>query len=101
MQQRPSRYCIKELAKQAEQLKEKGVVVVVVQASKVDAAELEQWVKNNNIPFSVGMIEDDEEKTRFVWGVKSLPWLILTDVEHKVAAEGFSVKELEEKLESR
>ncbi|HUW18688.1 MAG TPA: hypothetical protein VMW16_05245 [Sedimentisphaerales bacterium] len=45
------------------------------------------------------MIQADEEKTRFAWGVKSLPWLILTDREHIVRFEGFSLEELDERLE--
>ena len=63
--QRPSRHCIRELAKQAEQLKEKGVVIISVQASKVDAAKMNEWVKKYNLPFPVGMIEGDKEKTKF------------------------------------
>lgn len=96
MEQRPSRYCIMQLAKQAEQLKQKGVTVVAIQASKVDEKKLNEWVKKNNISFPVGMIHGDEEKTRFTWGVKSHPWLILTDKEHFVQAEGFSINELDE-----
>ncbi|MCH8119238.1 MAG: carboxypeptidase regulatory-like domain-containing protein [Planctomycetes bacterium] len=98
MEQRPSRYCIRQLAKQAEELKGKGVAVVTVQASKIDENKLNEWVKNNNIPFTVGMIQGDEEETRFTWGVKSLPWLILTDRKHIVRAEDFRLSELDEKL---
>jgi len=98
MQQRPSRNCIIQLAKQAQQLKRKGVTVVALQASKIDEDKFNDWVKKNSIPFPVGMIED-EEKTRFTWGVRSLPWLILTDRNHVVTAEGFAVSEIGEKLE--
>ena len=42
----------------------------------------------------------DFEKVRFQWGAASLPHLILTDTEHKVTAEGFSVRELEEKIQA-
>jgi hypothetical protein len=45
------------------------------------------------------MIQDNEEKTRSAWGVKSLPWLILTDDEHVVRAEGFALTELDDKIE--
>ncbi len=100
MNQRPSRNCITRLAKQAEQLKEKGLVVAAVQASKVDQKKLNEWVKKNNIPFPVGIIQDDEEKIRFAWGVKSLPWLILTDSKHSVRAEGFGLTELDDKVEA-
>jgi hypothetical protein len=69
-----------------------------VQASKVDENALHEWVKANKIPFAVGMIQGDEEKTRFAWGVKSLPWLILTDRQHIVRAEGFALNELDDKI---
>ena len=46
------------------------------------------------------MIQNDVEKTRFTSGVKALPWLILTDKEHSVQAEGFSINELDGKIET-
>ena len=97
MEQRPSRYCIMQLAKQAEQLKQQGIIVVAVQASKINENTLNEWVKQYKIPFAVGMVEGDEEKTRFTWGVRSLPWLILTDKHHIVQAEGFNINELDGK----
>jgi len=96
MQQRPSRNCIMRLTKQAEQLTQKGVTVVTVQASKVDESALNEWVKKYKIPFPVGMVQGDEEKSRFIWGVRSLPWLILTDRKHVVRAEGFAISELDQ-----
>jgi hypothetical protein len=39
--------------------------------------------------------------THFVWGIESPPWLILTDVEHVVTAEGFPISELDKKLNNR
>jgi len=99
MNQRPSRNCITQLAKQAEQLEEKGIVVAAVQASKVDKDKLDEWVKKNNIPFPVGMITGDAEKVRFNWSVKSLPWLILTDDKHAVVSEGFQFGDLDNQLE--
>lgn len=98
MDQRPSRHCIIQLAKQAEQLKNNGVTVVAVQASKIDENTLNEWVTENSIPFPVGMTEGDVEKARFTWGVKSLPWLILTNSNHVVTAEGFGFDELGERI---
>ena len=98
MQQRPSRNCITQLAKQAERLKEKGVTVIAVHVLKVDENMLDEWVEKNNISFPSGMIRSHEEKTRFNWGIKSLPWLILTDRMHIVTAEGFGLDELDEKI---
>jgi hypothetical protein len=98
MNQSPSRHCIIQLAKQAEHLKNKGVAIIAVQASKVDENEINEWVKKYNIPFPVGMVQDDVEKIRFAWGVRSLPWLILTNWGQTVIAEGFGIDELDEKL---
>lgn len=98
MNQRPSRNCIIQLAKQAEHLKEKGVTTLAVQAQKTDENTLREWVKTNNISFPVGMVQADDEETPVVWGVKSLPWLILTDHNHIVTAEGFGLAELNGKI---
>ncbi len=96
MQQRPSRNRVLELARRTQEFKQKGTAVLVVQASMMDEAALKTWVQDNEVAFPVGMVQADEEKTRLAWGVKSLPWLILTDSEHKVVAEGFAMDELED-----
>jgi len=98
MNQSPSRHCIKQLAQKAEELKEKDVAVAAVQASEVPEKTLNEWKKKSNIPFPVGAITADIEKTRFTWGVRSLPWLILTNWEQTVIAEGFGIDELDEEL---
>ncbi len=98
VEQRPSRNCIMQLSKKADELKEKDVIIVAVQASKIKQAKLDEWIKEQDITFPVGMIEGDSEKIQFTWGVKSLPWLILTDKQHIVQAEGFSLDELDEKI---
>jgi len=98
MEQRPSRHCITQLAKQAEQLKGKGVTIVAVQASRMDQEALSQWRNKYSIPFPVGMVEDNAEKARSTWGIRSLPWLILTDSEHIVRTAGFQVNQLDEKI---
>ena len=100
MEQRPSRHCLTQLAKQAEQLKSKGITVVAIQASKMDQDALSQWKNKYNIPFPVGMVQGDAEKANFAWGVRSLPWLILTDKDHIVSSNGFSVTELDNKIRS-
>ena len=87
-----------QLAKNAEALEQKGVVVAGVQASRIDRDTLDEWINQNNIPFSVGMITDDAEQIRFAWGVRALPWLILTDRKHQVLAEGMTLQELDDRL---
>jgi hypothetical protein len=97
-QQRPSRNCVLQLARKSQQLKERDIAVVVIHASKVEQTILDELIAKNQISFPLGMILSDEQKTRFNWGVKSLPWLILTDKQHIVTAEGFGLAELDKKL---
>jgi hypothetical protein len=98
MEQRPSRNCVVQLAGQAEQLEEKGVIVVTVQASKVGQKTLNEWVKDNSIRLPVGIIKGDEKETRISWGVESLPWLILTDSAHVIRSAGFRIDDLKQKV---
>jgi len=100
MNQRPSRNAIIQLARQAEELKQKDVAVIAIQASTVAEDTLTKWIKDQNISFPVGMIRGDEDEMRFTWCVKSLPWLILTDQKHIVREEGFAMAELDEKLKA-
>ncbi|HUS89806.1 MAG TPA: hypothetical protein VMW91_10700, partial [Desulfosporosinus sp.] len=98
MQQRPSRHCLKSLAEKAGNLADKGITVLCVHASEVDGEILNKWIRDYNVPFTAKMIAQDAEKIRFAWGVKSLPWLILTDQKHIVEANGFSLAELDERI---
>jgi hypothetical protein len=98
MDQRPSRNCMSQLSAKAQELMTKGVFVVAVHASTVDDNKLRLWAQKYEMNFPVGMIKADAAKTRITWGVRSLPWLILTDKKHIVVAEGFSLDELDDKL---
>ena len=98
IEQRPSRNCMTKLSKRAKELKSQGVEIVAVHASKIEKEKLNDWTQENDISLQIGMIEDNEEKTRNNWGVQSLPWLILTDKNHIVTAEGFSIDTLDEKI---
>ena len=97
--QRPSRNCLTQLARQAESLEQKGVAVLCVQVPKTDRLALDQWTKESNIPFPVGMVRQREEEVRQQWGIRSLPWLILTDSGHLVRAEGFAIGHLDSKIQ--
>jgi len=96
--QRPSRNCIRELAERAEELAEKDITVVCVQASEVDEKSLNELVKEHKIPFPVGRTMAEVGKSRFDWGVKSLPWLILSNRSHIVISEGFGPGQLDDKI---
>lgn len=100
MTQRPSRNCLQQLSKMREALAAKDVIVIAIQASKIEQNALTEWTKENDIPYPVGRIESEENKIQAAWGVKALPWLILTDKEHVVTAEGFGINELEDKIKA-
>ncbi|HUU16984.1 MAG TPA: carboxypeptidase regulatory-like domain-containing protein [Sedimentisphaerales bacterium] len=101
MNQRPSRHLLKQLLQQTEQLSQKGLQIIAIKAEQVDKKTLDNWVTKNNITFPVGMITGDADKVKSNWAVNSLPWLILTDKEHVVQAEGFGINELDEKITPR
>ena len=65
----------------------------------MDEDNLNKWCKKYDVSIPIGMVRGDEEKTKFAWGVRSLPWLILTDSKHVVTAGGFGLTELNAKIE--
>jgi hypothetical protein len=89
---------MERLVKKSGDFSEKGISVLCVHAGDAGQAALNEWLKDHNVPFAAKTITQDAEKTRFAWGVKSLPWLILTDNKHIVEANGFSLAELDEKI---
>jgi hypothetical protein len=101
MNQRSARQCVRELAKRVDYLKEKGVVSVLIHNSPADPNALKKWTTSLKIPILSGMIAGDAGKVEIIllkWGVRGLPWLILTDKKHIVQAEGFSISELDERI---
>ena len=94
-----SQQCIQELAEQAKSLKEKDVIVILVHVREIKPSALKSWAKKNKITFPVGRFTRHlHEELRQAWGIEKLPWLVMTDCDHIVIAEGFSQKELAEKI---
>jgi len=98
MNQRPSRQCVIQLADRAEDLAKKGIMVACVQVADVDDESLNKWLKEHGIPFPVGKTMAEMGKSGFEWGVRMLPWLILTSQSHVVTAEGFGPGQLDDKI---
>jgi len=98
MNQRPSRHYVTQLKKKTQQLTDAGIVIAVVQAADVETDAFDAWAGKYAAPLQTGRIVGDMEAVRHTWSVKSLPWLILTDAEHIVQAEGFAVAELDKRL---
>jgi len=96
-EQRPSRHCIRELINKKKELEQKGMVIIAVEVLNAENKRNGQSPTENS-SLQTGQIKGDEEKTLFNWGVKSLPWLILTDREHIIRSEGFALSELEKNI---
>jgi Carboxypeptidase regulatory-like domain len=97
-EQRPSRRALRLLGEQAAAMKDKGIVVIVVQSGAMAEDAFKTWKQEAALAFPVGCLKGDTEKARAAWGASALPWLILTDKAHRVTAEGFPLEELDAKL---
>ena len=97
-EQRPSRRALRFLGEQAPAIKEKGVAVVVLHTGTMTDEDFATWKKEAALAFPIGSFKGGAEKARSAWGASALPWLILTDKAHVVAAEGFPLEELDAKL---
>lgn len=96
--QRPSRNMVQQISKRA--LADKGIAVFLVQAERTDPNALQQQIKASGTSVPVCAIPGDAEQVRTTWNVQSLPWMILTDRDHVVQAEGLSLEDLDKRLEA-
>ncbi|HWH71960.1 MAG TPA: hypothetical protein VNT26_21535, partial [Candidatus Sulfotelmatobacter sp.] len=100
LEQRPSRRLVRLLAEQQEALRQKGLTVLALQAAVATPDAFKEWQGANSLPFPVGRVAEKTATTKWATGVESLPWLILTDGQRKVVAEGFGLDELEAKIKA-
>ena len=91
---------MKQLTEQYDDLREKGLTVLGLQAAVTTAASFREWKDANLVAFPVGRVAEKADKTKWASDVESLPWLILVDAERRVAAEGFALDELDAKLKA-
>jgi hypothetical protein len=120
--QEQSQQLLMTLRDRQQALAQKGVLLLGVEASGAQTDKVRSWAKKNELTFPVGAfygrferllmahkkdLDDHKEKMvlsdlvtdlKTLWTVEKLPWLILADRNHVVAAEGFSPKELDEKI---
>jgi hypothetical protein len=100
MEQRPCRQCLSELAKKKETLSASHIDVVIARTSVVDLKQYEDWLKTIGISDPIHGVAPDFESKRLRWGVRALPWLILTDKNRVVRAEGFAIDDLDKTLQA-
>jgi len=96
--QRPSRHAIHQLEEKAAALKEKGLALIGIQAALITDATFNDWKSASPPSFPVGRALEKSAKTKWASDVAALPWLILTDRDHRVVAEGFALEDLDSKL---
>ncbi len=99
-QQRPFRHLLSQLSAQHDSLRQKGVAVLAVHATVIDSRSFQEWKGSNAFPFPVGRVAKESKQTAWVTGIPSLPWLVLTDAQHRIAAEGFELGETDAKLKA-
>jgi len=66
-----------------------------VPAGNVAEPNTADLVREQKIPFPVGKADADLRRMRQTWGIRSFPWLILTDEERVGRAEGFGPGDIE------
>jgi hypothetical protein len=86
------------LAGQHAALRHKGLTVLGVQAAVTDARSFQEWKDSDAMPFPLGRVAEKSGATRWATGIESLPWLVLTDVQDRVVAEGFVIEEIDAKI---
>ena len=94
--QRPSRHYLNCLKDKADSLKQQGFKVLAVQVVAVESGALDEWTKENDIPFAILPIGSDFDQQRFGWGITSLPWIVRIDPDHFVQKEGLSLEDLDQ-----
>lgn len=99
-QERPSRRTLRLLAERAAALAEKGVAVIAIQAEPIDEATLSRVTSRCAVTFPVASLNKHAKDMCFAWGVTALPWLVLADKTHQVRAEGFTIEELDAKVDA-
>jgi len=104
--QRASQIAISQLQRFSRQLGDQNVAVVCIQVAPVDEDELRQWKRQNKISLPIDVLPGHGVQAgipllqqssgimstlRQQWGVRSLPWAILTDEHQQIVATGVNI----------
>ncbi len=96
--QRPSRHAVHQLDGQAAALRQQGITVLGVQAADTGDEVFNEWKSAGPVSFPLGRVTEKSEKSKWAAAVPALPWLILTDADHRVVAEGFALDDLDAQI---
>ncbi len=98
-EQDSSRNVILKLNKAARNLLDKNdVYIAFILVGNMEEQAFRVWLNENKIIKAAAVSHTIPSVLRYNWYVQSLPWLILTDENHIVTDEGFSIAELDEKI---
>ena len=107
--ERPSQIAFDSLKRGQRDLRRSNVEVVCIQVAPVDEGDFAAWKKENKISFPVYILPGQPELNgknnplilkqapeimntlRREWGLRSLPWTILTDENHRILAAGLNI----------
>jgi hypothetical protein len=99
LDQPSSQQCVLTLRDRASSLAKKDLIIILVQAAPIETKRLNDWASTHNVTFPVGKFDDGiYNEVLKAWGVRSLPWLVLTDKEQVVIAEGVGLNELDDRI---
>jgi protocatechuate 3,4-dioxygenase beta subunit len=97
--QRPSRHVMRQLNEQMASLQQRNVCVIGVQTAVISDETFNEWKSASPVAFPLGRVTDKSDKSQWASTVTTLPWLILTDANHQVIAEGFAFDELDTRVQ--
>jgi protocatechuate 3,4-dioxygenase beta subunit len=100
IRQPSSRQCVAEMVRKADALEAKGIITIARQASPEGTRELYAQLDAHCTAFPWHMAGEDFAARKAAWGIKSLPWLILTDRKHAVIAQGFTLDQLADNIKA-
>ena len=87
------------LAEMGSKLAEKDVLLILVDAAGSEKKQVNAWAKKHSIKVPVGRLHKEIlKRIHKAWAIESLPRLVLTDRNHVIVAEGFTLEELESKI---
>jgi hypothetical protein len=88
-----------DLAARASKLADKDILVIFVDASGSEKKQIDIWARQNSIKVPVGRFHKKLLKEiHQAWGIETLPRLVLTDRNHAIVAEGFTLEEMVAKI---
>lgn len=88
---------VKSLNDQAPHMEELNIIIVSIQTDpNVSEEQIQAFFESEGITLPTGLVTAENKDKLKAWGVQADPWLIATDKNHIVTAEGFTFMQVEE-----